>query len=136
MKIIINLSFALLLLPFMVSGQEVAFLSRPIPQYVQQNTADFTYDGFRHHNKHCGATRVGTAMMIGGGAFALLGGGIVLAHPGNSGLITGLAVGVGGLTVVFYGAIVYGCGMLHDYNLRKRLTVTGKRNEIGLAYNF
>jgi hypothetical protein len=93
--------------------------------------------------KHCNAVRVGEVLMISGGA-VVIAGGINLAtlstgpngDLGTGGLFAYMVIGAGGIVMVG-GIMVFIIGEVHDHQHKpQRVTIIGKRNEVGLAYNF
>ncbi len=122
-------------------GQDVAFSNTAfrndayaslIP--VQEN---YLYS-LQQHKTHCGAVRIGKVMMITGGGIVAVGGIMYLGRDKTipyAEILPDLTMLLGG-TVVFYGAVIFGFGTLHDIEHKTRVSVIGKRNQFGLAYNF
>jgi hypothetical protein len=115
-------------------------MSRPSnSKYVEKmrlNGEDYwCYYGPRKY--HCGATKIGEGMLIGGSAFMVGAGIMTLTGNQTDEDIFSLEIVLygAGSAAVYYGLIVFGAGKLYDAR-HNRFSVVGQRNRVGLGYNF
>jgi hypothetical protein len=86
---------------------------------------------------HCDATKIGEGMLIGGSAF-MVGAGIMalMGNQQDENIFGWEVVMYGaGSAAVYYGLIVFGAGKLYDVR-HNRFSVVGRKNTVGLGYNF
>jgi len=118
-----------------VSGQSMAFNNSAFAHYEQSGKDNYpSTNSFKR--QHCKATIVGEVCMIGGGA-SLLGAIILIKiEPQNSQDISPLILGVVGVFCIGEGVICFIGGEIYDRTGQRRLSIIGKQNQVGLAYNF
>lgn len=134
MKLPIILSIVLLLYVPVVFGQSLAV-----------NNSAFTHNGLvsagnyllrpPYAQEHCYATRMGAVYMITGAAALGLSILYINNRPNDQNLLV-LFVAVYGLVAVPVGSALFIGGEIYDHTGARRISIIGKSNEVGLAYNF
>jgi hypothetical protein len=145
-----TICFLILLISFVSPAQaqieskqipiNVAFLNSTSALSWQQNDYELS-SSTADYQKHCIRTYVGEGLMIGGGVLivgSIIGIGSAQSATANDAgqQLLFLFVGVGGISLAIPGLANYISGKRYEHKHKEQLTVIGKRNQVGLAYNF
>jgi hypothetical protein len=143
MRTILLVLFICLLQANVVKGQEFAFSSTAFVKYEYPDPV------VKHHNGEGAATKVGKILLISGGAALVVGTGLLIigenesrgvtSPADQSGLfptVSGILLWIGGAGCVLAGTGVFVGGKIHDAHNRRRYSITGSKNQLGIAYNF
>ena len=124
-----------------VSGQSMAFNNSAFAHYEQSGKDNYPSIA-SNDREHCRATRGGELCMAVGGGMLI--GALLLApsqipantnKPTDQGLWV-VVIGVGGAVLIIEGVISFIGGEIYDRTGQRRLSIIGKQNQVGFAYNF
>jgi len=125
---------------YFIFGQTFALSNNTFTQPWQQKEARPPYlivNNLKYHQR----THIGEGLIVAGGvllAVSIIGISTTQANSeegADNQFLFGLA-GVGGLSMMIPGIIIFTYGRRYESKHKEQLTIIGKRNQLGLAYNF